>query len=97
MRGGVKTGLLTHVKSLKQLSRKSQGHGEAYNPNDDPSHEAAMKRAYEQEKELRELRRNSPAEVKAKKKSSSPKPQKKEKSFSEQQRENEMEYYLNNP
>jgi len=96
MRGGVR-GLLTHVKSLKQPSRKSQGHREAYNPNDDPSHEAAMEREYEEKEKLRELRINAQAEVKSQKKKSSPKPQKKEPTFSEQQRENEMEYYLNNP
>ena len=98
MRGGMKTGLLVISNAperLKQTSRKSHTRGEAYNPENDPSHEAAMKREAEAEEELRKLRKNAQAEVKGPKKSSSPK--QKELTFSEQQRANEMEYYLNNP
>lgn len=98
MRGGMKTGLLAHVTNLKQTSRKSHTRGEDYTPENDPSHEAAMQRAEEEESELRELRKNAQAEapeVKIPKKSSSHK--QKELTFSEQQRANEMEYYLNNP
>lgn len=95
MRGGMKTGLLAHVTNLKQTSRKSHTRGEDYTPENDPSHEAAMKREAEAEEELRKLRKNAQAEVKGPKKSSSPK--QKELTFSEQQRANEMEYYLNNP